>query len=136
MHIRHWFPWALHQGGQNIYYCLVLLLNTHALRSFHGTVTHGIILGFQYCPTDDVVFIKGLEIPVYPPESGVNTCDLLLLQVWLWSVVGRSRIGWGRLPTEIECAVTLLSLGEVPDFWVRLRLCWVAVNPSWPESHG
>lgn len=34
-HRRHWFPWALHEGGQNILYCLVLLLNIHAHRSFH-----------------------------------------------------------------------------------------------------
>lgn len=28
LHVRHWFPWALHLGGQSIYYRLVLLFST------------------------------------------------------------------------------------------------------------
>ena len=35
LHRRHWFPWALNKEIQSILYCLVLLLNTHVLRSFH-----------------------------------------------------------------------------------------------------
>lgn len=93
LYIRHLFTWALHLGGHS-FYCLVLLLNTHVLRSFCWTVTHGLIPGFKYCPTYHVVFIKGLEIPGYPPGSAVHTCDLPLLRVWLWNVVGRPRIGW------------------------------------------
>lgn len=71
-------------------------------------MTRGLILGFKYCPTYRVVFIKDLEIPGYPPGSGVNTCDLPLLWGWLESVVGSPRIGWGRLPMKIECAITPL----------------------------
>ena len=35
LHRRHWIPWALNKEIQSILYCLVLLLNTHVLRSFH-----------------------------------------------------------------------------------------------------
>lgn len=50
--------------------------------------------------------------------------------------MGRFRIGWGRLLIEIECVVIFLFLGEVSDFWVRFRLCWVVVNLLWLESYG
>lgn len=52
----------------------------------------------------------------------IHTCDLPLLWVWLWSVVGRPRIGHGRLPTKIYCAITSPSPGEVLDLWAGLRL--------------
>lgn len=77
-----------------------------------------------------MAFIKGLEIPGCVPGSGVNTCELPLLRVWLWRVVGRPRIGQGRLPTKIESVIISLSPGEVLDLWAKLRLCWVTVNLS------
>lgn len=73
-------------------------------------MTCSLILGFAYCPSDPVVSIRDLEILGYV-HSGVNTCDLPLLWVWLWWVVGRPRIGQGKLPRKIERAITSLSPG-------------------------
>lgn len=74
-------------------------------------MTHGLILGFKYCSTDHVVFIKGLEIPGYASGSGVSTHPLgVALECG-----GRPRKGWDRLPTKRECAVPPSSAGEVPE---------------------
>lgn len=57
-----------------------------------------------------MVSIRDLEILGYV-HSGVNTCDLPLLWVWLWRVVGRPRIGQGKLPAKTERAITSPSPG-------------------------
>lgn len=71
-------------------------------------MTHGLSLGFNYCMVYSVVSSRVWKFLGYPPGSGVNTYDLLLLGVWFWSVVRKPWIGWDGLPTKIERAVISL----------------------------